>query len=60
MKGYGRGFIDKDEKISYPTAQLYSITDVTGKLAFLKEIVGTAFWEVDNSGNYNYKLWVLE
>ena len=60
MKGYGRGFIDVDGKISYPTAQLYSVADVTGKLAFLNEIVGTAFWEVDDLGNYNYKLWILE
>ena len=60
MKGYGRGFIDEDENISYPTAQLYSVVDVTGKLSFLNEIVGTAFWEVDDLGNYNYKLWVLE
>ena len=38
-KGYGRGF-PEEGKIVYPTAQLYS-TNSTGRLAFLKDIVGS-------------------
>jgi len=51
-KGYGRGH----PEAGYPTAQLYS-TNSTGRLAFLKNIVGFSDWQVDNSGNYSYKMW---
>jgi hypothetical protein len=54
-KGYGRG-LPEAGKIEYPTAQLYS-TNSTGRLAFLKNIVGFSDWQVDNSGNYSYKMW---
>ena len=54
-KGYGRG-LPEAGKIVYPTAQLYS-TNSTGRLAFLKDIVGFADWQVDNSGHYSYKMW---
>jgi hypothetical protein len=54
--GYGRGFTGLGGKIVYPTAQLYS-TNSTGSLAFLNEIVGFSQWQVDNSGNYSYKMW---
>jgi len=54
-KGYGRG-LPEAGKIEYPTAQLYS-TNSTGRLAFLKDIVGFSDWQVDNSGNYSYKMW---
>jgi hypothetical protein len=54
-KGYGRG-ITEVGKVVYPTAQLYS-TNSTGRLAFLKDIVGFSDWQVDNSGNYSYKMW---
>ena len=54
--GYGRGFTGVGGKIVYPTAQLYS-TNSTGRLAFLNEIVGFSQWQVDNSGNYSYKMW---
>lgn len=54
-KGYGRGLTEVG-KIVYPTAQLYS-TNSTGRLAFLKDIVGFSEWQVDNSGNYSYKMW---
>ncbi|HYA84944.1 MAG TPA: hypothetical protein VEH06_16085 [Candidatus Bathyarchaeia archaeon] len=54
-KGYGRGF-PEEGKIVYPTAQLYS-TNSTGRLAFLKDIVGFSDWHVQNSGNYSYKMW---
>jgi hypothetical protein len=53
--GYGRGLTEVG-KIVYPTAQLYS-TNSTGRLAFLKEIVGFSEWQVDNSGNYSYRMW---
>ena len=54
--GYGRGFTGVGGKIVYPTAQLYS-TNSTGRLAFLNEAVGFSQWQVDNSGNYSYKMW---
>lgn len=54
--GYGRGFTGVGGKIVYPTAQLYS-TNSTGRLAFLNEIVRFSQWQVDNSGNYSYKMW---
>lgn len=54
--GYGRGFTGVGGKIVYPTAQLYS-TNSTGRLAFLNDVVGFSQWQVDNSGNYNYKMW---
>ena len=54
-KGYGRGLTEAG-KIVYLTAQLYS-TNSTGRLAFLKDIVGFSDWQVDNSGNYSYKMW---
>ncbi len=54
-KGYGRGLTEIG-KVVYPTAQLYS-TNSTGRLAFLKHIVGFSEWQVDNSGNYSYKMW---
>jgi hypothetical protein len=54
--GYGRGFTGVGGKIVYPTAQLYS-TNSTGRLAFLNYVVGFSQWQVDNSGNYNYKTW---
>jgi hypothetical protein len=54
-KGYGRG-LPGAGKILYPTAQLYS-TNSTGRLAFLKDVVGFSDWQVDNSGHYSYKMW---
>jgi hypothetical protein len=54
--GYGRGFTGLGGKIVYPTAQLYS-TNSTGRLAFLNDVVGFSQWQVDNSGNYKYKMW---
>jgi hypothetical protein len=54
--GYGRGFTGVGGKIVYPTAQLYS-TNSTGRLAFLSEVVGFSQWQVDNSGNYSYRMW---
>lgn len=54
--GYGRGFPGVGGKIVYPTAQLYS-TNPTGRLAFLSEVVGFSRWQVDNSGNYSYRMW---
>jgi hypothetical protein len=54
-KGYGRGLTEVG-KVVYPTAQLYG-TNSTGRLAFLKDIVGFSEWQVDNSGNYSYKMW---
>jgi hypothetical protein len=54
-KGYGRGLAEAG-KVVYPTAQLYS-TSSTGRLAFLKDVVGFSDWQVDNSGNYSYKMW---
>jgi len=54
-KGYGRG-LPEAGKILYPTAQLYS-TNSTGRLAFLKDVVGFSDWQVDNSGHYSYKMW---
>ncbi len=54
--GYGRGFTGVGGKIVYPTAQLYS-TNSTGRLAFLNEVVGFSQWQVDNSGNYSYRMW---
>jgi hypothetical protein len=47
-KGYGRGLTEVG-KVVYPTAQLYS-TNSTGRLAFLKDIVGFSEWQVENSG----------
>ncbi|MGA9153957.1 MAG: hypothetical protein WBZ36_25540 [Candidatus Nitrosopolaris sp.] len=52
--GYGRGLTEVG-KIVYPTAQLYS-TNSTGSLAFLKQVVGFSEWQVNNSGNYSYKM----
>jgi hypothetical protein len=54
-KGYGRG-LTEEGNVVYRTAQLYS-TDSTDRLAFLKDIVGFSDWQVDNSGNYSYKMW---
>ena len=54
--GYGRGFTGVGGKIVYPTAQLYS-TNSTARLAFLNYVVGFSQWQVDNFGNYNYKMW---
>jgi hypothetical protein len=54
--GYGRGFTGVGGKIVYPTAQLYS-TNSTGRLSFLNEVVGFSQWQVDNSGNYSYRMW---
>ena len=53
--GYGRGLTEVG-KIVYPTAELYS-TNSTGNLAFLKQVVGFSEWQVNNSGNYSYKMW---
>jgi len=53
--GYGRGLVESGKTI-YPTAQLYS-TNSTGKINFLKNIVGFSEWQVDNAGNYFYKMW---
>jgi hypothetical protein len=57
--GYGRGFAGVGGKIVYPTAQLYN-TNSTGRLAFLSEVVGFSQWQVDNSGNYSYRMWELK
>jgi hypothetical protein len=57
--GYGRGFTGVGGKMVYPTAQLYS-TNSTGRLAFLNDVVGFSQWQVDNSGNYNYKMWKIK
>ena len=54
--GYGRGFTGVGGKIVYPTAQLFS-TNSTGRLVFLNDDVGFSQWQVDNSGNHNYKMW---
>jgi hypothetical protein len=54
-KGYGRGLTEAG-KIVYRTAQLYS-TDSNDRLAFLKDVVGFSEWQVDDSGNYSYKMW---
>lgn len=59
--GYGRGHIQQGgNNIVFPTVQLYS-TDSTGKLAFLKTLIGLSEWKVNNnSGTYNYRMWELK
>ena len=59
--GYGRGHIQqRGSSIVFPTVQLYS-TDPTGRLAFLKTLIGLSEWKVDNnSGTYGYRIWELK
>jgi hypothetical protein len=59
--GYGRGHIQQGgNNIVFPTVQLYS-TDSTGKLAFLKTLIGLSEWKVNNnSGTYSYRMWELK
>ncbi|MGN6613911.1 MAG: hypothetical protein ACTHKC_02605 [Candidatus Nitrosocosmicus sp.] len=59
--GYGRGYIKENgNTIVFPTVQLYS-TDSTGKLAFLKTLIGVSEWKVDNIQNiYSYRMWELK
>jgi hypothetical protein len=59
--GYGRGHIQQGgNNIVFPTVQLYS-TDSTGKLAFLKTLIGLSEWKVDNnSDSYSYRMWELK
>jgi hypothetical protein len=47
-KGYGRDLTEAG-KIEYPTAQLYS-TNSTGRLAFLKDVVGFSDGKLINPG----------
>jgi hypothetical protein len=52
----GRGFLGEGGEMNYPGARFFT-TQSSGKMAFLNQIVGLTHWEVDNSGNYFFKMW---
>lgn len=47
MKGYGHGFTDSNDNITfYPTAQLYDTPfNDNGSLTFLNKVIGIADWD---------------